>query len=495
VPNSIRRRARLVAAATGTLVALGAGLLHQPARASDFSDPAYLEHDLENVQRSLGPGSRQLSTALDPAMVETLAVDGTAAWISNLATQVAGVPSGRAYVSLGQLLPGATVGDPATFGAIVPTEVDFASRTGALLHGRVWWDGQPGRHPAIVITSGSIQSPAVGYHWAAQLLAASGYVVLTWDPQGQGESETFGHAPGDVVPTADGVPFQQEANFVDGTVDALLYLLSTPTSGYVPGGWTAADAATHRASAAGAGLSWTNPLWSVVDTARVGLAGHSLGADAVSIVAQCSDRSTRWQAVPACLGHSFPIRAVVGWDRLQAGGDVVPVVPGMDQEADGYFLNPQPSPQSPDPSAHLAAHDAYVAAGVDTYALTVRGGTHCEWSWIPAVCAATGYGQATAGYYTLAWFDRYLHPSTQRQISGGTRLLAGPVPDGRTGGVDQLPWRADFLSVRYRSAFSCRCMPGDTRRSTADIRAFAGLSPVGDWAAANADRPAVRPVS
>jgi hypothetical protein len=494
VPSATsRRRGRLVAAAVGIVVALGAGLVHQPAQASDLSDPDYLAHDLDNVQRSLGPGSRQLSTALDPTQVQTLAVDGTSAWLSNLATQVAGLPAGRTYISLGQLLPGATVGDPATFGQIVPTEVDFTSRTGALLHGRVWWDGRPGRHPAIVLTSGSIQSPAVGYHWAAQLLAAAGYVVLTWDPQGQGESETFGHAAGDVAPTLDGVPFQQEANFVDGTVDALLYLLSTPTAPYAPGTWTPGDVAAHQGSAAGAGLSWTNPLWSVVDPARVGLAGHSLGAGAVSVVAQCSDRSTRWQAVPACLGRSFPIRAVVGWDRLQAGGDVVPVVPGMDQQADGYFLNPQPTPQSPDPAAHLAAHDAYVAAGVDTYALTVRGGTHCEWSWIPAICAATGYGQAQAGYYTLAWFDRYLPPTHARQRSGGDRLLTGPVPDGLTGGADELPWRADFFSARHRSAFTCRCAVGGGVRSVPDVRAFAGLSPVGDWAGADADRPGVRP--
>lgn len=492
MPISTHRRVRF-AVAIGVVASLAAGLLDHPVRADDYSDPAYAAHDLDNIARSLGPGSRQVTAGTDPEDLQTFLLDGTNEWLANLGTQVAGLDEGRLYVSLGQLLPGATVGDPDTYGTMVPTEVDFASRTGALLHGRLWWDGRPGPHPSVVITSGSIQSPAVGYHWAARLLAGAGYLVLTFDPQGQGESETFGHAAGDTAPTGDGVPWQQEANFVDGTVDALLFLLSTPASPYVPGTWTPGEAAAHQGSAAGTGLAWTNPLWSVVDATRVGLAGHSLGAGAVSIVAQCSDRSTRWQEVPACVGRSFPIRAVVGWDRLQAGDDVVPVVPGMDQEADGYFVNPEPAPEAPDPAAHLGAHDAYAAAGVDTYALTVRGGTHCEWSWIPAVCAATGYGLATVGYYSVAWFDRYLHPSAARQRAAGRALVEGPVPDGASGGVDELPWRADFLSARYRSAYACRCLLGGRASVVDDIRAAAGLSPVGDWAGANADTPAPRP--
>ncbi len=123
----------------------------------------------------------------------------------------------------------------------------------------------------------------------------------------------------------------------------------------------------------------------------------------------------------------------------------------------------------------------------------LRGGTHCEWSWIPVVCAATGYGLAIADHFTTAWFDRYLHPSPSRQAAGGDALLLGPVPDGATGGIDELAHRANFLSVRLLSAYRCRCAPGGETVVVSDIRAAAGLSPVGDWAGANADRPAVRP--
>lgn len=482
----------MLAAVAGVVASFGAGLALRSAEATGYEDQEYLLHEIDNITRSLNLDSRQLATATDVRQLLTLLGNGGAEWVSNVVTQVGGLPAGRIYATLGALLPGASVGDPRTYGDMEPIEVDFASRTGAQLHGRLWWDGQPGPHPGIVITSGSIQSPAVGYHWAAQSLAAAGYLVLTWDPQGQGESETFGHAPGDFVPTAEGFPFQQAPNFVDGTVDALRFLLSTPTDEYVPGTWSAAEASAHRGGAAGAGLSWSNPLSSALDAGRLGLAGHSLGASAVSIVQQCSDLSTRWQEVPTCGGRSFPIRAVVGWDRLSGGGSIVPVVPGMDQEADGYFIAPQPAFTAPNPAANLDAHDAWADAGVDTYAITFRGGTHCEWSWIPAICAATGYGLATADHYTMAWFDRYLHADPARQATGGAALLGGPVPDGLTDGADELPWRANFLSVRYRSAYTCECTPGGGVVSVDDVRAAVGLSPVGDWAGANADRPAAR---
>ena len=183
---------------------------------------------------------------------------------------------------------------------------------------------------------------------------------------------------------------------------------------------------------------------------------------------------------------------MVGWDQLSASESVRPVVPGMNQQADGYFLNPQPTFEAPDPRAHLQTHDAYVAAGVDTYSITVRGGTHAEWSFIPLIIPATSYGVDTAGYYTLAWFDRYVHPSAERRrdATAALRHRAGPRP----------PHRREPTSGRGEPT---SCPPGTSRRSAStpragsfdsrplheatDLRAYAGLSPVGDWAGANAD--------
>ena len=124
--------------------------------------------------------------------------------------------------------------------------------------------------------------------------------------------------------------------------------------------------------------------------------------------------------------------------------------------------------------------------------ITFRGGTHCEWSWIPAICAATGYGLATADFYTRAWFDRWLHPDPARQAAAGQALLDGPVPDGLTGGLDEWAWRANFLSVRFRSAYTCECVPGGPTVSVSRHPRRCGPVTVGDWAGANADLPAPR---
>ena len=49
------------------------------------------------------------------------------------------------------------------------------------------WPGRPSG-PGIVITNGSVQADEQMYWYAAQTLAKAGYVVLTFDPQGQGQS-------------------------------------------------------------------------------------------------------------------------------------------------------------------------------------------------------------------------------------------------------------------------------------------------------------------
>ena len=69
------------------------------------------------------------------------------------------------------------------------------------------------------------------YWWAAQTLAKDGYVVLTFDPQGQGQSDT----PGEGADANEGVPAQSDGRpFYDGTEDAIDYFLSTPGNPYRP---------------------------------------------------------------------------------------------------------------------------------------------------------------------------------------------------------------------------------------------------------------------
>ena len=100
----------------------------------------------------------------------------------------------------------------------------FTARDGATLSGHVWATAPgPRSGPGIVITNGSVQADEQMYWYAAQTLAKDGYVVLTFDPQGQGQSDTLGQAPDET----EGVPAQTDGRpFYDGTEDAIDFFLS-----------------------------------------------------------------------------------------------------------------------------------------------------------------------------------------------------------------------------------------------------------------------------
>ena len=112
------------------------------------------------------------------------------------------------------------------YGIVEP--VLFTARSGATISGHVWATRHgPSKRPGIVITNGSVQAPEQLYWFAAQTLAKAGYVVLTSDPQGQGQSDGRGEAPDE----NEGFPAQTDGRpFFDGTRDALDFFLSTPTS-------------------------------------------------------------------------------------------------------------------------------------------------------------------------------------------------------------------------------------------------------------------------
>jgi hypothetical protein len=144
---------------------------------------------------------------------------------------------------------------------VVP--VVWYDRQCARISGRVWapkvWDH---RLPAVVIENGSVEAPETLYWWAAQALVRSGYVVLTFDPRGQGRSDfqspSFGQGS-NVDPTV----------FWDGLVDAIDFFRSRPGVPY-PHNLTCAN--TYPT-----GVARMNPLHARIDRARLGIVGHSLG--------------------------------------------------------------------------------------------------------------------------------------------------------------------------------------------------------------------------
>lgn len=377
-----------------------------------------LRYELRDLRNIICSTQRLNDMAGNPAFAAQFVQD-TPRTLAETLGLLLGQPT-RPVVSLGQNVPAARNTDPfripsdwESAGRGRTQEISFIASDGALLRGRLFMPNSSVArpYPGIVITTGSIQAFKEMYYWAAEGLAEAGYMVLIYDVQGQGQSEVFPHRPnGDIACGSNGcrgVPFQQDYNFFQGTRDAHNFLLSTPDTLYgdlVP--------AADQGNANAAGTNAFNPAWAELDRHRIGLAGHSLGASAVSVVGQ----------ELACL-PSQPlaqrdgcVSAIVAWDALSpirkntAGEPVLPIrAPALSMTAE-YFLNPTPALPSdpPNPDEKLAAYKQMKAAGVDSMRVGLRSSTHLEFSYIPLVLPASRYGERVAMYYTLAWFDRYV---------------------------------------------------------------------------------------
>jgi dienelactone hydrolase len=330
------------------------------------------------------------------------------------------------------------------YGIVEP--VLFTARSGATISGHVWaTEAGPAQRPGIVITNGSVQANEQLYWFAAQALAKAGYVVLTWDPQGQGQSDTRGEAPDE----NEGFPAQSDGRpFFDGTEDALDFFLSTPDQHYepVPSCETGTSHAPKQDRRVAAGLDAAyNPVWQLLDRSRIGLAGHSYGAAGVSYVGQADPR----------------VKAIVAWDNLAStdpngpSGSFPPgeqpcpadpsqrtpapiTKPALGISAD-YGLPPTPNASQPDPGAKSTESHAYSDAGVDTGELIIRGGSHLDFSFIPNhAFGASLRGADLTAWYTTAWFDKYVKGDptadqrllTNRWRHDGAEAAIDPDHDG-----------------------------------------------------------------
>lgn len=414
------------------LLVTGEGVTAVPA-GPPYGSNEWVRRELENWGRSFERYREQRATPgfLDravPAERNRL----RAFWASEDATQF----RGRPRMTFTRWTTTLFMGDPwrnelnweAAGGA--HTRVYLLNRWGAKLTGDLW--GPPGMahteatYPLVVITTGSIQGSARMYWWAAQTLAAHGYVVLTYDVQGQGESETFArHADGSIrcdgadqppgtpyfiteLTDCPGFPFQQSANFGIGAIDSFNFAVSTPDSPYAP--WQD-----------GTGTAPYNPWYEHIDRTRTGIAGHSLGAAAVSFVQAHpeylnADLSAivAWDSLSACSEHADKGPPPLSGECLERGVNT-PRVPALDLSAD-YFLSFLPDlGRPPDPKERHAAFDLWREHGQDVLAISLRGSTHLEFTSVPGVTpflSGTKYGQDVSAYYTLAFFDTYVKGDT-----------------------------------------------------------------------------------
>jgi dienelactone hydrolase len=334
-------------------------------------------------------------------------------------------------------------------------KVLFTARDGATLSGHVWaTKAGPAKRPGIVITNGSVQAPEQVYWFVAQTLAKHGYVVMTWDPQNQGQSDSQGEAPDQ----NEGFPAQSDGRpFFDGTEDALNFFFSTAAHPYVPQkscqtGTSHAPKQTRRVKAGlNAGF---NPFWQLLDPSRVGIAGHSYGAAGVSYIGQFDPRVDAIVAFDN-LGGTDPNAPFVGARSSEqpCPGDpsqraVAKITkPALGMSAD-YFIPPEPNTSDPDPLAKSKQSMAYSKAGVDTGELIIRGGTHYDFDWIPNPgFPATLRGADEIAWYTNAWFDKYV----KGDASADKRLLTDRWRhDAAEGAVDP-HGDANMFSWYYKS--------------------------------------------
>jgi hypothetical protein len=473
-----------VAASCAATAAVPGGVAH--AAGPEPGTPEYIARDLRNVAdaygRITGPGGQ----LRNPHYLAQLAGSSAESHLEHLANLA--VTPLRPAVTPGTLVPGWSMAGPlrqgwdGRRGQRIP--VAFTSRHGALLRGDVFAplpgakDPYTGRRlkgpfPGVVITTGSIQGSSRMYWWLAQDLAERGYVVLTYDVQGQGASETLPHeddahpelpfcnpfaAPDDGEQTGcPGVPFQQEANFVKGTEDAIGFFLSTPRRPY------------RNRNAGSAQVNAHNPLWKLLDRrplarptapgrrTRLAIVGHSLGAAAVSKVQ----------------GTSRHVSAVVAYDKLGGGdgdrlgtGGVEPTVPALAVQSEyGFTVQPYvlagggivpglvPPDRAPDPEREKkTGFEAWREAGVDAMLLVPRASTHLEYTDIPLVLPASRWGQALTSVFTQAWLDRYLKGRPAGPLLAREHTYLEPVGRGEWRPVTLR--RDELLSFSFCSAYA-----------------------------------------
>lgn len=462
----------------------------QPAQAGPKgpSDPAYTARDTKNMIDAYGRVTQaQLG---DPRYLPALVAAGAAQNTRQLLDQAA-TPN-RLALTAGLLVPGWNVGNPYRRGwngtRGQEKAVAFTNRYGALLRGHVYrplpgardpYTGKRlhGPFPGVVITPGSVQGSEGMYEWLAQDLAERGYVVLTYDVQGQGTSETLPHdgGPADAIPFCDlfatpvageqtscpGVPFQQLANFVVGTEDAVSFLTSSPAKPYANPHGSDAPVSAYNPFHAAFDRSRDTRTVTKGRTTRVAIIGHSMGAAAVSKVQGTDKRVETVVALDKLVGPSQTSGA------LDGSGNV-PKVPALALQSEygftvtpwalsgGSGLTPGPSPQGPDPRREKrTGFDDWAKAGKDTMLVVPRSSTHLEYTDVPLVLPASRYGQDLSSAYVQMWLDRYLkHRDNTAQLLGGTLHYLEPTA---TGGRRAVTLHRDrHLSFYYCSAYSLK---------------------------------------
>jgi pimeloyl-ACP methyl ester carboxylesterase len=322
--------------------------------------------------------------------------------------------------------------------------VHYKNRYGAMISAHLWAPRSayidPATHrrsrgpfPAAIFVNGS--GDAEEDYWSfAEDLAEHGYVVMTFDPQGAGRSESAPNPqstycdpngswrkPQEMGVREHGTCAGQNDNGVDSTVGQVPAVVSIAVDGRTGSQGTVDVQSLYEQLEPnfvfGAFDAWKwlasrqNRWRSQIEFSRVGLIGHSLGAYAAALVAN-GDPHRRFRAAVSLDSYA----------HFQHG--VRPTVPTLfEQSEQELFSGPRLAPPSSE-ALHATRRDyaTFVSRGLAAMYVVLRSSTHQEFAYLgPEVAQpASRYGQRVATYFALAWFDRYLKGADD----AGRRLLA-----------------------------------------------------------------------
>ncbi|MEX0874906.1 MAG: CocE/NonD family hydrolase [Actinomycetota bacterium] len=193
-------------------------------------------------------------------------------------------------------------------------KIEIVDSRGLLLAARIWLphtaiDAVAPPHPAVVFAPGFMSRQA-DYYSYAMTAARAGYVVLTYDPAGQGDSEGSGFD----LSAAPAVPDCIVPGACRDLWDAVRWLVGdaiTPVSGGIPRLVPLRDPAY-----APAGDNAPNPVLDRIDPARIGIFGQSMGSLATIGYLQTQVRGSDPE------GRSLPpvgaATAISGFTKLDA---------------------------------------------------------------------------------------------------------------------------------------------------------------------------------
>lgn len=338
------------------------------------------------------------------------------------------------------------------------TAVSWRNRYGAKIAGHVLVPAKAGNKklPTVIFIPGFGDNDTE-YLGVTQTIAEAGYVVLSFDPQGQGLSDfepakqfckpgawqkpqeggirELGTCAGVVPP----LPFEDPLPGSPTTLPSLAGLAAYQVESYI-GLQPASDAPAfypyfrpNFVFGALDALKWlessANPARRNVDFDKLGIIGHSAGSDGAFITPGV-DPKHRFKASVSLDDYGLP---PAKWKASSAALIIQTELQGS--------LGPYTAPTTPDYWPSIQLFNANVAGGQPTARISLAGTDHTDFGYLPERgldptwigVNASRYGERLGAYYATAWFDRFL----KGDRSGTTRMLAktydGSVDKASTG--------------------------------------------------------------